>query len=260
MAIGEEECAGAHARGLTGGELRWKVDRARILRDLALFLDEDTKERRRTGGTFAGAEFAFGTTDAEGTLIEGSWDPLTIELADGSRVSFKGRIDRVDRRAEGGLIVYDYKTGQSKDYQNIEKGSDPLMAGKRLQLPIYGLAARQGMGDSTTPVEARYWFISERGRFERVGYPLTGQEEGRLVEVLGVLAGTVKAGHFPQVPGKADWQTFAHCKYCKFDSVCPGGDRVARWDETQGANELAHYVALTAADAKAPEVETTGDD
>jgi len=250
LAIGEEECERAYTRGITGSELLWHVDRARIRRDLSLFLDADNRVRREARARFAGAEHSFGTTDRDGLPETDSWKAMQVETADGRRIGFRGRIDRIDRTEDGGLIVYDYKSGRQDDFRDIAR-TDRLMGGRRLQLPIYGLAARRALGDTNTPVGAYYWFVSERERFERIGYALTPDDEERLVEVLGVLAATVEAGTFPQVPGPPDWHSYKNCKYCPFDAICPGGDRAARWEEAQGAPALLSYVALS----QTPEVD-----
>ena len=64
---------------------------------------------------------------------QGGAAPLTLDLADGSRVYLQGRIDRVDVLEEGGtrIRVIDYKSGAKK--------FDPTMAywGIQLQLLIY---------------------------------------------------------------------------------------------------------------------------
>jgi hypothetical protein len=250
LSIAEEECNKAYERGITGSELLWRVDRARIRRDLALFLIKDAEARAETGATFLEAEHSFGNVDRDGNQSGDSWETVVVELASGRNVAFRGRIDRVDRTADGRLIVYDYKSGASGDYAAIDEGGDRLGAGTRIQLPIYALAVRKALGENTAPVSAYYWFTSEREGFKRIGYELTSTDEEGLRSTLGVLAEAVEAGVFPLVPGAKQFDgqrrrsTYRNCQWCSFDRVCGGGDHKLAWDEIKGAPELAAYVAL----------------
>ena len=63
----------------------------------------------------------------------------------------------------GAALVLDYKTGGMTEYSNMSK--DPVRRGTRLQLPVYGLAARQLLGD-WVDVRAAYWFVSAKGNFK----------------------------------------------------------------------------------------------
>ena len=47
---------------------------------------------------------------------------------------------------------------------------DPRRRGRKLQLPVYGLAARSRLGD--VPVRVAYWFVSEKGNFKQICYDL----------------------------------------------------------------------------------------
>ena len=79
------------------------------------------------------AEYAFG--------FDGP--PVAMALPGGGEVRFRGFIDRVDVAWDGlRAVVMDYKTGSSRQYEKMK--DDPLMAGKRLQLPVYALG---GAGD-----------------------------------------------------------------------------------------------------------------
>ncbi|MGH2633443.1 MAG: PD-(D/E)XK nuclease family protein, partial [Tepidiformaceae bacterium] len=254
--IAGEECDKAYQRGITGSDLLWRLDRARICRDLALFLDADAALRAETGATFLQAERAFGSGAGDEPGDDVPWPAVAIPLGDGNDLTFRGRIDRVDvvqgvERPK--LFIYDYKSGAlGDDFKAIEAGGDRLAAGKQLQLPIYAMAVRQALGDRSTAVVANYWFVSEREQFRTIGYELTASDEENLTVTLGALATAVEAGTVPPVPGKKSYDirrqrsVFAHCKYCAFDRVCAGGDRAEAWAERAGAAELKSYVALAA--------------
>jgi hypothetical protein len=72
----------------------------------------------------------------------------------GEAVRLHGVIDRVDQRYHGLIRVIDYKTGGS----HLSKGD--LISGRRLQLPIYALAAQEALGLGTV-VEGFYWQIRD---------------------------------------------------------------------------------------------------
>ena len=250
-AIADEECDRAHERGITGGELIWKVDRTRIRRDLVAFLDADTKVRAGSQARFLEAEHSFGDLDREGKLDADSWESVAIELGQNRSLAFRGRIDRVDKSDDGTLIVYDYKSGSGRSLRETSESVDRLAGGRLLQLPIYALAARRALGAGKTPVRAYYWLTSEREQFDRVGYELERKDEAALGETLEVLAGIVDAGEFPPVPGKTQFDARRHrtsyenCQFCPYDPICPAGDRARAWQERQTVPGLASFVGLS---------------
>ena len=89
-------------------------------------------------------KFGFGTT------------PLTLRAADGA-VCLRGMIDRVDRNDAGELRIIDYKTGAS----GFSK--DELVEGRRLQLPLYALAAKS-CSARVAVVDGFYWGILKAER------------------------------------------------------------------------------------------------
>ncbi len=79
----------------------------------------------------------------------GGLPPLEIPLSDGL-LYVRGYIDRLDRDPKGRLRVIDYKTGGS------HLSSADLIEGRRLQLPLYALAAERVLGLGTVS-EGFYW-------------------------------------------------------------------------------------------------------
>jgi RecB family exonuclease len=77
--------------------------------------------------------------------------PLTLDLP-GRTVRLRGIIDRLDRREGGELRVIDYKTGSGR--LNVRE----LEQGRRIQLPLYALAAQEALGLGQV-VEGFYWAI-----------------------------------------------------------------------------------------------------
>jgi ATP-dependent helicase/nuclease subunit B len=83
----------------------------------------------------------------------GSAPPLHLHLDD-QVVLLHGLIDRVDQHASGELRVVDYKTGSS------HLSDRDFIDGRRLQLPIYALAAQDAL--QLGPVtEGFYWVIKD---------------------------------------------------------------------------------------------------
>ena len=135
----------------------------------------------------------------------------------------------------------DYKTGSDWGFGGLET-DDPVARGTKLQLPIYGLAARSRLGD--VPVRAAYWFLNERARFRQIGYDLDGALD-RFHEAIEIIVGGIEAGSFPARPGDEDTRknSFKNCTFCDFDRICPP-ERDREWDRVRPAPELAPYVGL----------------
>ncbi|MGN6155102.1 MAG: double-strand break repair protein AddB [Sphingomicrobium sp.] len=87
--------------------------------------------------------------------------PLAAEAwgeAEVAGVTLYGKADRIDRLADGGLAVVDYKTGKAPAPKAID-------AGFRLQLGLLGLLARAGGFDgiSGSPRAFEYWSLTKYG-------------------------------------------------------------------------------------------------
>ncbi|MEO9254494.1 MAG: PD-(D/E)XK nuclease family protein [Tepidiformaceae bacterium] len=231
--IAEWYFADAEASGLTGKLMLWAIEKRRILRNLELFLDEERLRRRQTGFVFASAELAFGMKGGA---------PLVVRLGDGREVTFRGSIDRVERTLDGSRVaVVDYKTGSNWDYKAM--ADRPLMNGKLLQLPVYGLAAAAALGAER--VQANYWFISEKEKFALKGYEVAQGEPAEFVETLAKMVDGIEAGVFPAHPGKRDdfHRSFDNCGWCPYDSLC-ARDRDRAWRRKIEAPEIAEYINL----------------
>ncbi len=225
--------------GLVGRRVLWALDREDIAQDLMRFLDADDAYRRAEGAVPVATELAFGPDAPTGA---------TLDLPGGRHVSFKGFADRVDRRADGSLVVLDYKTGRL--YPEVRQiADDPtFVAGTKLQLPVYALAAATAHGTPDTPVRAAYWHISSREAFAQAGYQASPDRQAQFVEVLTHIADGIEGGIFPAYPGDPDtWRGgFSNCGYCDFDSVC-GRNRLHEWEGVRTAPEVVSYLELRGA-------------
>ena len=145
-------------RGLTGRDIFWRQDRREILRDLDRVLDDDSLQRNSEDTRVEAAELAFGTSDA-------SIGPVSLALPDGRTVRFRGRADRVDVTGDGALHVIDYKTGGAGGYQSLSE-DNPVLAGTKLQLPVYAQAARLHRGEPDASGAVRILVRVGQGRIQ----------------------------------------------------------------------------------------------
>jgi RecB family exonuclease len=213
LGIAERRLDQAEAEGMVGRGLPWRLDRAAIVRDLHTFYAEEGDAEPLA------AEFSFGAGDEEDAPA------LVLALPDGRTVRFHGRADRVDRAADGGLVVSDYKTGRQTALARLT--ADPLVGGRRLQLPVYGAAARERFG-ATGPVRARYWMVSAERSTAYYHLELTPEVEAHFRDIVGRIAHGIEGGAFPGVPGPPRADGFEHCLFCDFDRVCPA-NRDRHW-------------------------------
>ena len=123
-----------------------------------------------------------------------------LELADenGETVRLRGYIDRVDVNSDGQLRVIDYKSGSTPI------SARDLESGKRVQLALYALAARDvlGLGE---PAAGMYWHIGSARpsslRLERYFGGIEVALDTAVAHALSYAAGT-RRGHFAPQPPK----------------------------------------------------------
>jgi hypothetical protein len=228
------------ASGRTGRPLLWAAQKARLHRQVSRILAVDSTIRAGQRSWPVGVEQPFGRSGVP---------PLELTLPRSGPVRFAGSIDRIDATEDGGLVVIDYKTGTDRGYSAIPntakaaRGSDDLVdGGRKLQLILYGLAARAHHGSRKSEVQAYYWFV-EHGRLCRGG-PIDQKEEARLLDVLDVIVSGVRGGIYPANPGKWDqWGGWSSCHFCPYDRVCPSS-RGEAWQSARAHPDVAPYAAL----------------
>jgi hypothetical protein len=234
-AIGARRCDQAEADGLTGRQIFWQRDKGKILADLDRFLTEDDALRAATGMVPTATELPFGIGDRP---------PVAFPLTDGRAVPLRGKADRVDRHADGRLHVLDYKTGSARSYVGIS-AEDPHQGGRRLQLAVYGLAARQDAGTPDAPVRADYWFTSSKGRWETLGYEITDDVLAEVSSAMTTIVEGIEGGVFAPHPIPPNTSPFLDCAACDPDDL--GTTEVRRHFERKLADPvLTAYVALIA--------------
>jgi RecB family exonuclease len=149
-AVLDRHAEAVRSQGLLGHPAIWSIRRARLLEAVERALEDD----RAAGRTPHAAEFGFGLPGAAA-------GPLELTTGDGTVVLVRGAIDRLERAADGTAVVVDFKTGKPNRFRIT--ADDPTDAGRRLQLPLYGLVAARDLGVPVEQVTVQYRFVGERG-------------------------------------------------------------------------------------------------
>jgi RecB family exonuclease len=226
-AVAEAVFADYEARGVTGRDLFWQRDRARMLRDLLELLAHDSE----WPSTAVGTELRFGPPE-----------PVRFELGGGRAIAFRGAVDRIDEADDGGLVVIDYKTGSPTRYLGLTE-LDPTAGGRRFQLAVYALAARAALGLPGAPVDAEYWFVTSKWRFRRIGYRVDDDVLARVREALGAVDELIGSGVFPAVPTPEVFLPYVECPFCDPDGLGPG-ERRREWERKRSAPGLEAFREL----------------
>ena len=251
MGIAEEQFHLAESSGVTGKPLLWRMEKLDLRDDLARFLEEDSRLRSR---------FAIARTAVEASFGYAGATPDVVDSETGLR--FRGSIDRLDvttdpDTAQETALVIDYKTGSAGPYRRLD--DDPIDGGKRLQLGIYSLAARQ-LAPEASRLSAAYWFISARGGFSLVPgnyFDIDDEETGkRFREGVTAIREGIRSGAFPANPGPRDGFGLSNCRFCDFDSLCPSR-REQMWEIKKLDPAVAGYRQLTETDSA--QVEDAGE-
>lgn len=258
----EEESAVLEAQGVTGRPLLWQAHKARLRRQLTRMLQVDSRRRAERRTTPVALEAAFGRKDQH---TRRDVPALVLQLPQSGEVTLSGYIDRVDRAEDGTVIVTDYKTGKDDGYDRIPsagatslKDLDMVDRGRKLQLVLYGLAARRDFGHGTAPVEAYFWFV-EQGALHRGG-PVDPTAEQRLLEVVDVSVGGIRSGVYPARPGDDHWRGgWENCTYCPYHRVCPT-TRAEQWEVVRHSEPVQPYAAVADPPPSAGDIPAAGED
>lgn len=198
-------------RGLAGRPIFWRRTQRRVAADLHRFYQEEVSWRATHDARPLDAELKFGFADATTPAV-------TLALGDGREVPFRGFADRIDLAANGTLHVIDYKTGKADGYSDLSE-DNPDARGRRLQLAVYGQAARARRNAPDAAVQAHYYFISKRGDFVRYGYPVTAEVLAQVGSSLAAVVDGIEHGVFPHHPDALSTSPFISCPYCDPDGL-----------------------------------------
>jgi ATP-dependent helicase/nuclease subunit B len=185
-----------------GHPLLWEYERETISASVRELLADEAREGGGDVPTMFEPWFGGRTPDEAVTFDAG-----------GRKLSFHGKIDRVDMTPDGGFVVIDYKTGRI-----VAKDQD-MGGGSYLQLPVYLLAASDLLG---IPIEKGKAMLRRVGTgdsrkkavFSGAEWGTDGAEFGRILEVI---VNGIRSGHFfVSPPG-------TRCDYCGVKQACPTG-------------------------------------
>jgi len=145
--------------------------------------------------------------------------PLVVSGPQGDRFRLRGLIDRVDRDDAGRIRIIDYKTAGPFGYGNTQ-----FNQGKRLQLPLYALAARDALGLGEI-ADGFYWHVrhAEPSTFRLAAY---GVQEAltRAVAYAWDAIERARAGHFTPTPPSDGCPDYCPaCAFCWHYRRRPGG-------------------------------------
>jgi ATP-dependent helicase/nuclease subunit B len=160
--------------------------------------------------------------------------PLAAELDGGidvAGVRLNGKFDRIDRMADGGLAIVDYKTGQPPQKKAVG-------AGYSLQLGLLGLIAEQGgfQGIEGAASCFEYWSLARAPSGERAGQrgyvasPIGGKNGLDAAEFTALAAAHFIAAAESWLTGAEPFTAKLHPEYAPYGDY----DQLMRLDEWYG--------------------------
>ena len=175
------------------GELIYQAERREILESCKIFLIGEEKNYKGQRPQYF--ELAFGTRDNEHELL-GKVRAVEFVLPAGDKISFQGKIDRIDLMPDGTYRIIDYKTGASANY----KKGKPYRHGEQLQHALYAIAlqkilAKKFPGKKITISDSGYYFPTAYGRGSLVLYEQ--KNTNQVLEIVEILLDTISGGIFP---------------------------------------------------------------
>jgi hypothetical protein len=171
-------------------------------------------------------------------------DALSIRLPDGRVIRGRGKIDRLDERADGAWEIWDYKTGKLGKYGNKQ----PYNQGRVIQHAFYLELVRSRLSAAglSIPPPTRFGFffpgLTEKGT--RVVYDADGLADG--LRVIALLCDVVARGAFVATDSPGE------CDYCDYQPIC-GGEPAAVGEKLAACTSpaLAPLKELRSGDKKA---------
>jgi putative RecB family exonuclease len=132
-----------------------------------------------------------------------------IEDLDG--IVIRGILDRIDRGADGSLIITDYKTGKAPP----ERYAVPAF----FALKIYALLIRRRTGE--TPAELRLMYLNGPTMYRlAVDDGQLDAMDKQLRALWAAIERAMSEDRFPPRPGRL-------CDWCSFQALCPAWEDVA---------------------------------
>lgn len=199
--MADEALAGLVAGSPPRFSLLWEREKRRFHETVQGWLTSEAAAATRAMPAHFELSFGLGIEPEAGEPHDP--EPLEIEIGEARSLRVSGRIDRIDRRLEGGLVIRDYKTGRApKDDGGVFRG------GRQLQIPFYVLAVEK-LFPGELVVDAFLDYVDGGRQVAFRPEHVTGPAFRAL---LGDLVGLVAGGVFAQEPSA--------CDFCDFTMVC----------------------------------------
>ena len=135
-------------------------------------------------------------------------DPVWFERGFSFRMgrhTVRGRVDRVDRLAEGGWELIDYKTGRPRSVEDLRED---------VQLSLYAIGAREAW--DLESAEQAYLYVLDD---EKVRVPTEEMDPDWITETVLEVADGIQSQGFEPTP------SFATCSRCDYRIACPAAER-----------------------------------
>ncbi|HEY1540692.1 MAG TPA: ATP-dependent DNA helicase [Solirubrobacteraceae bacterium] len=134
--------------------------------------------------------------------------PVWFERAFAFRMgahTLRGRVDRVDRLADGGYELIDYKTGRPRSAAALKED---------VQLSLYAVGARAAWHLDAS--QQSYWYVLDD---EKVRVPSDEIDGAWIADTVDEVAGAILAQDFEPTP------SHTACSMCDFRIACPASER-----------------------------------
>ena len=208
----------------------WRRRQILLAAELGRWFDEDTSDAD-AGWRPTATELAFGREVPDAPMTE---VPFEVATSQGPRtLLLAGSIDRLDVRG-GTQRVTDYKTGKPPQSEDRPSEDDPTMKGTRFQLPLYAAAAATARDQPVS--EVRYWYCTERGKFEQISLTVTDVLMDRVRTDVGNLVDALQRGWFPLKGGRGSSRDLA--------DLLGGADLDRTWETLSTREPLVSHPAF----------------
>ena len=190
---------------------RWHAARTGSRDELLSLLDAgwrrggfgDSEEERQFRVKAVASLHRYFERDA-GERSEPVWLEKAFQFKLGRHV-LRGRVDRVDRLADGGYELIDYKTGRPRSAEQLRED---------VQLTLYAVAAREAWKVESTS-EAYHYVLDD----EKVRVPADELDADWIEDTVMRVADGIQAQGFEPTP------SYATCSWCDYRIMCPAAER-----------------------------------